>query len=216
MHVYPEPVFPGKFSRPQYLAFAYGIDRMDSHGKGKVFRPRKRPGIKVRTFLPLQLRFGFVIVVEVHIRKHSPESHLRHRPGSCRNMPILVVERRCSRLDHFETCHLRSPVDIVRVDFFFFHPYLVYPVRETDILAYPPQKGHGGVCMRIYQPWQGMFTCTIHDFGFHLFTPGSPVRTCRRYGCNPVILYVNVTRTFPANYVFQYNRTHQIPIENFR
>ena len=31
-----------------------------------------------------------------------------------------------------------------------------------------------------------------------------------------VILYVNVTRTFPANYVFQYNRTHQIPIENFR
>ena len=106
----------------------------------------------------------------------------------------MVVECCGSSLDHLKRGGLRTPIDERSVQFRLNGPDVLQPVLKDHILADTPHKGHGGVCVHIYESRNRYLACAVQS----LYSRGClPVLFgVRRYPLDQSVSDCDVNLTF--------------------
>ena len=135
-----ETVSPGKFRSPYHHRLADGIRRVESHRKAQILRPF--PGNIVH--FPASGLFDFIFavghLVDDHVGRHRADSHFNGSPVSHKRKPIMVIESGGTGLYHFQTSHLRAPIDEFFVQVFFDFPDIGEPLMESGVFADAPHQ----------------------------------------------------------------------------
>ena len=135
-----QTVSSGKLGSPYHHRFADRIRRVESHRKTQILRPFPRDIVH----FPASGLFDFIFavghLVDDHVGRHRADSHFNGSPVSDKRKPIVVIESGGAGLYHFQTSHLRAPIDEFFVQVFFDFPDICEPLVESGVFADAPHQ----------------------------------------------------------------------------
>jgi hypothetical protein len=159
-----EPLVAGQAADPLEGGGLDGVDGVGRQGDAE-------PGVEgvALGHLPehgLLLAPGLLAVAEIDEdgADVGPEPHLLHGTGHAGVVPVHVVEVGGPAADHLEAGQAGAVVDVVLGEACLGGPDPgAQPVHEGQVVAPPPEEGHGGVGVAVAQGGEGVEAGGVDD-----------------------------------------------------